>query len=80
MYYTLALSYFRKKNRRIYSPTNPRPEYEISSHRSNFSRDPVVSEPFLAPGQPFDLSTSMKFPKGFDIYKEPYEGYVHPPR
>jgi len=35
---------------------------------------------FLDEGEPFDLTSSTRFPKGFDIYKEPYEGYTHPPR
>ena len=28
-------------------------------------------------GTPFDVKHSSRFPKGFDIYKEPYEGYSH---
>ena len=30
-------------------------------------------------GVPFDLTSSTRFPAGFDIYKEPYEGYTHRP-
>ena len=30
-------------------------------------------------GVPFDLTSSTRFPQGFDIYKEPYEGYTHRP-
>ena len=30
-------------------------------------------------GMPFDLTSSTRFPQGFDIYKEPYEGYTHRP-
>ena len=30
-------------------------------------------------GIPFDLTSSTKFPQGFDIYKEPYEGFTHRP-
>ena len=25
------------------------------------------------------MTSSLRFPKGFDIYKEPYEGYTHRP-
>ena len=50
-------------------------------HRSNFAGD--VAGPrslYLEDGDPFDLNQSRRFPKGFDIYKEPYEGYTHAPR
>ena len=30
-------------------------------------------------GVPFDLTSSTRFPQGFDIYKEPYDGYTHRP-
>ncbi len=29
--------------------------------------------------QKTDFSPHSRFPKGFDIYKEPFEGYTHPP-
>jgi hypothetical protein len=48
--------------------------------RSNFADDYVPKDLFNAEGTPFDLSTSTRFPKGFDLYKEPYEGYTHAPR
>merc|ERR1719225_2307301 len=50
------------------------------AHRSLFADDLAVESPFLPEGAAFDLSTSTRFPKGFDIYKEPYEGYTHMPR
>lgn len=56
------------------------PSPYVVAHRSNFADDLAASSPFLPEGQGFDLSTSTKFPKGFDIYKEPYEGYTHMPR
>ena len=34
---------------------------------------------FSIPGVPFDLTSSTRFPQGFDIYKEPYDGYTHRP-
>merc|ERR1712223_2335573 len=50
------------------------------AHRSKFADDSIGAvDLFLKPGEPFDLSTSTRFPKGFDIYKEPYEGYTHRP-
>jgi hypothetical protein len=48
--------------------------------RSNFADDFVAKDLFNPEGSAFDLSTSTKFPKGFDLYKEPYEGYTHAPR
>ena len=54
--------------------------YIFSIFRSNFADDYVPKDLFNAEGTPFDLSTSTKFPKGFDLYKEPYEGYTHAPR
>ena len=56
------------------------PSPYVVAHRSHFADDLAASSPFLPEGQGFDLSTSTKFPKGFDIYKEPYEGYTHMPR
>ena len=48
-------------------------------HRSNFADDSAGKELYLPAGEPFDLTASCRFPKGFDIYKEPYEGYTHRP-
>ncbi len=51
------------------------------AHRSNFAADLAgPREIFLEEGEPFDVNQSRRFPRGFDIYKEPYEGYTHPPR
>jgi len=49
------------------------------AHRSNFAATNTYGDLFLKPGEPFDLTASTRFPKGFDIYKEPYEGYTHRP-
>ena len=38
------------------------------------------AELFDPEGTPFDVKHSSRFPKGFDIYKEPYEGYSHRPK
>ncbi len=48
--------------------------------RSNFAEDYKPRELFIGENDPFDLSQSTRFPRGFDIYKEPYEGYTHRPR
>ncbi len=51
------------------------------AHRSQFAADLAgPRQLFLEDGEPFDLNRSRRFPKGFDIYREPYEGYTHPPR
>jgi len=68
---------FRVSVRNRFGLSDPSP-YNVA-HRSNFSADSGVNDLFLAPGQPFDLTASQRFPKGFDIYKEPYEGYTHRP-
>jgi len=49
------------------------------AHRSKFGAELGAGDLFLKPGEPFDLTASIRFPKGFDIYKEPYEGYTHRP-
>jgi len=49
------------------------------AHRSKFGAELGAGDLFLKPGEPFDLTASTRFPKGFDIYKEPYEGYTHRP-
>jgi len=68
---------FRVSVRNRFGLSDPSP-YCVA-HRSNFSASSSADDMFLAPGQPFDLTASMRFPKGFDIYKEPYEGYTHRP-
>jgi serine/threonine protein kinase len=69
---------FRVSVRNRFGVSDPSP-YSVA-HRSLFADDLAPADPFLPEGSAFDLSTSMKFPKGFDIYKEPYEGYTHMPR
>jgi serine/threonine protein kinase len=68
---------FRVSVRNRFGLSDPSP-YAVA-HRSKFSADFGPRDLFLEPGQPFDLTASMRFPKGFDIYKEPYEGYTHRP-
>ena len=68
---------FRVSVRNRFGLSDPSP-YCVA-HRSNFSTANGSNDLFLLPGQPFDLTASMRFPKGFDIYKEPYEGYTHRP-
>jgi len=68
---------FRVSVRNRFGLSDPSP-YAVA-HRSNFSTTDGSGDLFLLPGQPFDLTASMRFPKGFDIYKEPYEGYTHRP-
>jgi len=68
---------FRVSVRNRFGLSDPSP-YCVA-HRSNFSANFSSGDLFLAPGQPFDLTASTRFPKGFDIYKEPYEGYTHRP-
>jgi len=68
---------FRVSVRNRFGLSDPSP-YAVA-HRSNFASNLSVGDLFLAPGQPFDLTASTRFPKGFDIYKEPYEGYTHRP-
>merc|ERR1719175_302153 len=68
---------FRVSVRNRFGLSDPSP-YCVA-HRSNFSANQMSGDLFLAPGEPFDLNASIKFPKGFDIYKEPYEGYTHRP-
>merc|ERR1719462_70908 len=69
---------FRVSVRNRFGVSDPSP-YSVA-HRSLFADDLAVESPFLPEGAAFDLSTSTRFPKGFDIYKEPYEGYTHMPR
>ena len=68
---------FRVSVRNRFGLSDPSP-YNVA-HRSNFAADFGPLDLFLKPGQPFDLASSTRFPKGFDIYKEPYEGYTHRP-
>jgi len=68
---------FRVSVRNRFGLSDPSP-YCVA-HRSNFSANQGPRQLFLKPGQPFDLNASTKFPMGFDIYKEPYEGYTHRP-
>jgi len=68
---------FRVSVRNRFGLSDPSP-YCVA-HRSNFAADFGLKDLFLKPGQPFDLTASTRFPKGFDIYKEPYEGYTHRP-
>merc|ERR1719206_1373929 len=68
---------FRVSVRNRFGLSDPSP-YAVA-HGSNFASNLSVGDLFLAPGQPFDLTASTRFPKGFDIYKEPYEGYTHRP-
>jgi len=68
---------FRVSVRNRFGLSDPSP-YCVA-HRSNFAADMGPLDLFLKPGQPFDLASSTRFPKGFDIYKEPYEGYTHRP-
>ena len=69
---------FRVSVRNRFGLSDPSP-YCVA-HRSNFAEDMRPRELFLGPNEAFDLSTSSRFPKGFDIYKEPYEGYTHKAR
>lgn len=48
--------------------------------RSYFAQDAEPEKQFLEQGEKFDLAKSKKFPQGFDIYKEPYDGFTHRPR
>lgn len=68
---------FRVSVRNRFGVSDPSPY--VVAHRAYFADDMGPESPFLAPGQAFDLSMSTRFPKGFDIYKEPYEGYTHRP-
>ena len=68
---------FRVSVRNRFGLSDPSP-YCVA-HRSNFAASTNADNMFLPPGAPFDLTASMRFPKGFDIYKEPYEGYTHRP-
>ena len=68
---------FRVSVRNRFGLSDPSP-YCVA-HRSKFGADLGAGDLFLKPGEPFDLTASMRFPKGFDIYKEPYEGYTHRP-
>jgi serine/threonine protein kinase len=68
---------FRVSVRNRFGLSDPSP-YAVA-HRSNFATDSGPKDLFLQPGQPFDLTASTRFPQGFDIYKEPYEGYTHRP-
>ena len=68
---------FRVSVRNRFGLSDPSP-YCVA-HRSVFGADFAAGDLFLRPGEPFDLTASMRFPQGFDIYKEPYEGYTHRP-
>ena len=68
---------FRVSVRNRFGLSDPSP-YCVA-HRSKFGADLGAGDLFLKPGEPFDLTASTRFPKGFDIYKEPYEGYTHRP-
>merc|ERR1712180_144523 len=68
---------FRVSVRNRFGLSDPSP-YCVA-HRSNFAASCGPADLFLKPGEPFDLAASTKFPRGFDIYKEPYEGYTHKP-
>jgi hypothetical protein len=50
------------------------------AHRSQMAEDIKPRELFAGEKEAFDVNQSIRFPKGFDIYKEPYEGYSHRPR
>merc|ERR1719244_817290 len=68
---------FRVSVRNRFGLSDPGP-YCVA-HRSNFAAPNAFGDLFLKPGEPFDLMASTRYPKGFDIYKEPYEGYTHRP-
>jgi len=68
---------FRVSVRNRFGLSDPGP-YCVA-HRSTFAAPNAFGDLFLKPGEPFDLMASTRFPKGFDIYKEPYEGYTHRP-
>ena len=50
---------FRVSVRNRFGVSDPSP-YAVA-HRSNFADDVASEDPFLAPGQAFDLSTSTRY-------------------
>eukprot|EP00094_Tigriopus_californicus_P003329 TCALIF_03202-PA protein Name:"Similar to unc-89 Muscle M-line assembly protein unc-89 (Caenorhabditis elegans)" AED:0.27 eAED:0.27 QI:0/0.83/0.76/0.92/0.91/0.88/25/216/2842 len=69
---------FRVSVRNRFGLSDPSP-YCVA-HRTLLADDMIPKDLFLEEGAKFDLSQSCRFPKGFDIYKEPYEGFTHAPR
>ena len=69
---------FRVSVRNRFGLSDPSPY--VVAHRSQMAADVNEKDLYLPEGEKFDLARSSRFPKDFDLYKEPYEGYTHRPR